>query len=280
MIHRTFFVVLFASLFFFMGSVAYAEDATSTPLEAVPPSAITDTSSVLATTATSSDNDATLPMSDTVASSTLPAPDSVSPPSPLLEPVPIPVPPPPPAPAPDPLLAPSPEPVPPPPPSSPPEAVVPFQSQGGKGFDAAIAPSKVHIKITDSAGGAPIIPVFVTFVGVGGKTYGGPVNREGVLETVMPTGRYYTDILVIDRKIGPPRDPPSFFLEANEDRDLGVLTLSDQSAFTDTNLEREVADTLEADGTRGFAKFFALIIKLLLSILQEIRGLRSEMLSR
>lgn len=94
----------------------------------------------------------------------------------------------------------------------------------------------------------------------------------------MPTGRYYADFLVIDTKLGPPSDPPSFFLEANEERDFGVLVLTEQSSFTDTALEAEVSATLEGKG--GFAKIFALIVKLLLAILREIRGLRSELVGR
>jgi hypothetical protein len=162
--------------------------------------------------------------------------------------------------------------------------VVPFESKDGKAFDPATAPSKVRLKILNPDGSVPAVPVFVSFVGVGGRTYGGPIDREGAIETVMPTGRYYTDILVIDTKFGPPANPPSFFLEANEERDFGVLLLSDKSSFTDSNLEREVAASFDGHGggglIKGLARSFALIIKLLLQILQEIRSLRSELLSR
>lgn len=156
--------------------------------------------------------------------------------------------------------------------------MAPFESSTGKAFDPTTAPSKVRLKILDPSGNAPTIPVFVTFVGVGGRTYGGPIDREGALETIMPTGRYYTDFLVIDTKLGPPADPPSFFLEANEERDFGVLVLTDKSSFADTALESEIASTLEGKG--GLAKIFSLIVKLLLAILKEIRGLRSELVGR
>lgn len=137
------------------------------------------------------------------------------------------------------------------------------------------------MKILDPNGNVPTVPVFVTFVGVGGRTYGGSIDKEGNLETVMPTGRYYTDFLVIDTKFGPPDNPPSFFLEANEDRDFGTFILTAKSSFTDASLEKEVSDTIGPDKSQGgFAKIFSLIIKLLLAILKEIRGLRSDILQR
>jgi hypothetical protein len=94
----------------------------------------------------------------------------------------------------------------------------------------------------------------------------------------MPSGRYYTDFLVVDTHYGPPTNPPAFFIEANEERDLGIVSLSDKSAFTDTALEAEVGQTLKQES--GMAKIFSLIVKLLLAILKEVRGLRSDMLVR
>lgn len=103
----------------------------------------------------------------------------------------------------------------------------------------------------------------------------------------MPSGRFYADFLVVDTKFGPPSNPPAFFLNANEERDFGVLVLSQNSQFTDTSLEKEVSSTLEEANTsggsgsvKGFSKIFSLIVKLLLNILQEIRSLRSELLTR
>lgn len=251
---------------------ARAQEATSTPpINEEPLAAAT-------TTAPISEPPAESQPAATSSPATEPAPPSEQPPAPV-EPPPV-------APAPEPVPAPADPatesaPLPEPPPSAQPPApaivpVVPFQPNDGHAFDAATAPSKAKLKILTSSGSVPTIPVFVTFVGVGGKTYGGPINREGTIETVMPTGRYYADVLVIDTKFGPPTNPPSFFLEANEERDLGILMLTETSSFTDTALEQEVATTL--DGERGFAKVFSLIIKLLLALLKELRGLRSDLL--
>lgn len=189
---------------------------------------------------------------------------------------PPPEPPPAPEPAPEPPAPtpePAPEPTPPPAPTV--EPVVPFDSTDGHGFNPATAPSKVHLQILDPKGNVPTSSVFVSFVGAGGKTYGGPIDREGKITVIMPTNRYYTDILIIDTKFGPPSNPPSFFLEGNEERNLGVLVLSDVSSFTDASLEKEVAATLDSGSPTGFAKIFSLIIKLLFEILKQIRLLRT-----
>lgn len=179
-----------------------------------------------------------------------------------------------------PLSEEAPQPAAPQPPPLPPGVapVVPFESRDGRAFDPVVAPSKIRLKILDPGGNVPLSPVFVSFIGVAGRTYGGQVNREGIIEAVAPTGRYYTDVLIIDTKLGPPNDPPSFFLEANEDRDLGTVFLTDQSSFQDQALQSEVAGALEQKS--GLAKIFSLIVKLLLAILQEIRSLRSELAAR
>lgn len=252
---------------------AFAEEATSTIL----------TSSDATTTHTSTETTFTATAETTAMSSTSepqfvvssPSPE----PSPEPEPVSSPVPAPEPSPMPPPASVPSPEPL---SPQSQPalQPVVPFESTSGKAFDAATAPSKVKLKILDPNGNVPTIPVFITFVGVGGRTYGGPIDREGALETVIPSGRYYTDFLVIDTKLGSPDNPPSFFLEANEERDFGAFLLTDKSSFGDAPLEQEFGATLAGGKPAGFARIFSLIVKLLLAILKEIRGLRSEILSR
>jgi hypothetical protein len=156
--------------------------------------------------------------------------------------------------------------------------VVPFIPTNGKGFDPAVAPSVVKLKVIDPKGTIPTSSVFVSFIGVGGRSYGGPLDNEGAIKAVMPSGRYYTDFLVVDTHYGPPTNPPAFFIEANEERDLGIVSLSDKSAFTDTALEAEVGQTLKQES--GMAKIFSLIVKLLLAILKEVRGLRSDMLVR
>jgi|GEM_PF-4124211 len=158
------------------------------------------------------------------------------------------------------------------------QPVVPFTSTNGLGFNPETAPSKVTIRIVTPDGQVPTVPVFVTYVGVGGTTYGGPIDRQGQLETVLPSGRYYTDILVVSTDYGPPTNPPSFFLDSNVSKDFGVLTLSSNSAFVDPNLENQVATTLNS--TSGMAKVLALIVKLLLSILQEIRSMHADMINK
>ena len=147
-----------------------------------------------------------------------------------------------------------------------------------RAFDVATAPGKVHLSVLMPDGTAPTVSVFTSFVGVGGKTFGGPLDKEGAITVTMPQGRYYAEFLVIDTRYGPPNDPPSFFLDANEEQTFGPLLLSGTSSFTDSALEAEVAETLK-DEKSGFAKIFSLIIKLLLAILQEIRGLRSDLIS-
>lgn len=243
-------------------AASLSEDTSSTSVATSTPAASGDTAGTATSTPATFDYATSTPtIFNTAVSSTPPVSES------------IPLPPPPPVTE---------------PPSSPPaqetiappavQPIVPFISANGSGFDPATAPSKVRLKILNPDGSVPIVPVFVTLVGVGGRTYGGPIDREGNLETIMPTGRYYTDILVIDTKAGPPANPPSFFLEANEERDFGVLVLTDKSSFTDSALEREVAATL--DGNGGLAKMVSLIVKLLLAILKELSSMRSELLGR
>lgn len=283
------FLVILAAVGFHFS--ALAQEVTSTP-ESVPEIVSTSTPEIIS-----------LPMEEPVVSTppSEPAPVEEPPapapePAPTLEPVPEP---PPSAPEPAPESAPAPPVVsevelepppaetpsfePPPQPIIPPgeTPVVPYTRTDGKAFDPFIAPSKVRLKILDNAGNAPTVPVFVSFIGVGGRNYGGPIDREGAIEVILPTGRYYADVLVIAANLGPPQNLPAFFLEANEERDFGVFTLTDKSSFADPVLENEIASTLDSgSGKGGFAKIFALIVKLLLAILREIRGLRSELLVR
>lgn len=264
-------IILFSGIF--ASIVSAEEQATSTEAVVSAPTITSETA------ATSTAEIVSTPVEEPVVSTppSEPAPAS-EPPPPQLDPIPSE---PAPAPEPPPAETPSFEPLPQPiiPPGEIP--VVPYTRTDGKAFDSAIAPSKVRLKILDNAGNAPTIPVFVSFVGVGGRNYGGPVDREGAIEVILPTGRYYADVLVIATNLGPPQNLPAFFLEANEERDFGVFTLTDKSSFADPVLENEIASTLDSgSGKGGFAKIFALIIKLLLAILREIRGLRSELLVR
>ncbi|MEK7139857.1 MAG: hypothetical protein AAB805_00875 [Patescibacteria group bacterium] len=147
-----------------------------------------------------------------------------------------------------------------------------------RAFDPATAPGTVSLSVRMPDGTPPTVSVFASFVGVGGKTFGGPLDKDGAITVTMPQGRYYTEFLVVDTRYGPPNDPPSFFLDANEEQTFGPLLLSHTSSFTDTALEAEVEKTLSEE-KGGMAKILSLIVKLLLAILREIRGLRSELVS-
>ena len=109
-----------------------------------------------------------------------------------------------------------------------------------RAFDPATAPGTVSLSVRMPDGTPPTVSVFASFVGVGGKTFGGPLDKDGAITVTMPQGRYYTEFLVVDTRYGPPNDPPSFFLDANEEQTFGPLLLSHTSSFTDTALEAEV----------------------------------------
>lgn len=122
-------------------------------------------------------------------------------------------------------------------------------------------------------GAPPSFPVYVTFVGVGNKNFGGKINANGELTVTMPSGRYYTDVLVISTEYVQGEDGPSFFLEANEQRDFGVIRLMPKSEITsqssaDKSLEKDIL--AHAQSTTGVGKILFLIVKLLMQILEKI----------
>ena len=132
-------------------------------------------------------------------------------------------------------------------------------------------------------GTPPPFPVFVTFVGVGNKNFGGQVDANGKIEVTMPQGRYYTELLVLNTEYTQGADGPSFFLEANEERDFGVIPLAQKPSADarDKALEANIANELgEVDGAGGFTKVFVLIIKLLTQILMEVRNISAELAGR
>lgn len=146
--------------------------------------------------------------------------------------------------------------------------------------DSAIAPSKVTIKVIMLDGTPPSFPVYVTFVGVGNKNFGGKINANGELIVTMPSGRYYTDVLVISTEYVQGEDGPSFFLEANEQRDFGVLRLMPKSEMTsqssaDTSLEKDML--AQAESTTGVGKILFLIVKLLMQILEKVTVIAQKM---
>jgi secreted PhoX family phosphatase len=141
-------------------------------------------------------------------------------------------------------------------------------------LDSATAPSKVTIRVIMPDGTPPSFPVYVTFVGVGNKNFGGKTNTDGVVAVTIPSGRYYTDLLVVNTEYVQGEDGPSFFLEANDQRDLGVIKLVPKSESTsrslaDTSLEKDIS--AQAESTTGVGKVLFLIVKLLMQILDEVR---------
>jgi len=149
-------------------------------------------------------------------------------------------------------------------------------------IDSATAPSQVSITVLMPDGNPPNFPVFVTFVGVGGNNYGGKIDANGQIKVIMPTGRYYTELMVVNTDYIPDGDGPSFFLEANEQRDLGVIKLklkgeSENQSITDRALEKDINQALEKDSVKGLAKILVLIIKLLMQILEQVRSISSQL---
>ena len=152
-------------------------------------------------------------------------------------------------------------------------------------FDSAIAPSKVTISVLMSNGTPPSFPVFVTFVGVGKKNFGGKIDANGQITATMPQGRYYTELMVVNTQYIQGEDGPSFFLEANEERDLGIIRLAPKSeqiiigqSLTDKTLESNLDNELGA-GNKGLASVLSMIVKLLMQILEELRALTSYIMS-
>ncbi|MBU1091993.1 hypothetical protein KKA27_03995 [Patescibacteria group bacterium] len=149
-------------------------------------------------------------------------------------------------------------------------------------FDPAIAPSKVAIKILMPDGSSPSFPVFVTFVGVGNKNFGGKIDANGELKVTMPQGRYYTELMVVSTEYIQGEDGPSFFLEANEERDFGAIRLAPKSEqerrgqnLEDKALEENILDELDsvAGESKGLGRVLVLIVKLLMQILQEVKNI-------
>ncbi|MEA2113296.1 MAG: hypothetical protein U9P63_01385 [Patescibacteria group bacterium] len=148
--------------------------------------------------------------------------------------------------------------------------------------DPAIASSQATIKVLMSGGNPPPFPVFVTFVGVGNKNFGGEIDANGELSVIMPQGRYYTELMVINTEYIQGEDGPSFFLEAGEERNLGLISLISKSeqdkrgqSLEDQALEENLL--LEAESSKGVGKIMILIIKLLMKILEEVRAIASQL---
>jgi len=145
--------------------------------------------------------------------------------------------------------------------------------------DPAVMPGKVKIQVLMPSASPPPFPVFVTFVGVGRKNFGGKVNENGIIEVSMPSGRYYTEFTIINTEYIEGDDGPSFYLEASEEKDFGVVQLvpKDQRVNSKTVEDRTLEENINAEisSSKGLAKILALIVKLLMMILDEVRALKS-----
>lgn len=155
----------------------------------------------------------------------------------------------------------------------------------GQNFDPATAPSKVTIRVFMPDGTSPPFPVFVTFVGVGNKNFGGKIDANGELTVTMPSGRYYTELMIINTEYIQGEDGPSFFLEANEGRDFGAIRLISKSeqnkrgqSLEDQTLEANILS--EVGDSKGMGKILLLILKLLMKILEEVRAIASQLVGR
>jgi len=152
-------------------------------------------------------------------------------------------------------------------------------------FDSAIAPSQVSISVLMPDGTPPSFPVFVTFVGVGKKNFGGKIDANGQVVVTMPQGRYYTELMVVNTEYIQGEDGPSFFLEADEKRDLGVIRLIPKSeqdkvgqSLDDKTLESNLDNELGTEN-KGLANILSMIVKLLIQILEELRALAAYIMS-
>jgi len=259
---------------------ATSTEATPTPEQAI----TTETTATTTPEILSTSTPETIVPTEEQATST-PLVEPLAPPPPLLplESTPLPLAPEPPAPAapaaessqpaPSPVEGPTPTPSPPP---APPAPAVPS-------FDPATAPSKVTIRVLIPDGTPPSFPVFVTFVGVGNKNFGGKINANGELTVVMPSGRYYTELMVVNTEYVQGEDGPSFFLEANEERDFGAIRLISKTEQTPRRLEDKTLEEnilAEAGSAKGIGKILVLIVKLLMKILEEVRNITSILMNR
>jgi len=130
-------------------------------------------------------------------------------------------------------------------------------------------------------GSPPPFPVFVTFVGVGNKNFGGKIDVNGEITVIMPTGRYYTELMVFNTEYVQEEDGPSFFLEANEERDFGAIRLISKSEQTSQILEDKTLEEnilAEAESAKGIGKILVLIVKLLMKILEGVRAISAHLM--
>lgn len=136
-----------------------------------------------------------------------------------------------------------------------------------RAYDSATAPGTVSLTVLDKNGLPESFQTFVSFVAVGGKTYGGAVDKDGIITTTLPSGRYYTDVLTTDpNKVAPP-DLPGFFLEPEDTLTFGPFFLAEKTEPTQE--EKQIQAKLEEPS--GLASILNTILHLLGEILKEVR---------
>lgn len=136
-----------------------------------------------------------------------------------------------------------------------------------RAYDSATAPGTVSLTILDKNGLPESFQTFVSFVAVGGKTYGGAVDKDGLLTTTLPSGRYYTDVLTTDPNQVAPPDLPGFFLEPEDTLTFGPFFLAEKTEPTEE--EKQIQAKLEEPS--GLASILNTIMHLLGEILKEVR---------
>lgn len=136
-----------------------------------------------------------------------------------------------------------------------------------RAYDAAIAPGTVSLTVLDKNGLPPAFPIFVSFIAVGGKTYGGAVDRDGLITATLPSGRYYADVLTTDPNQTAPPDLPGFFLEPEDTITFGPFFLVEKTE--PTKEEKQIQEKLEEPS--GLASILNTILHLLGEILKEVR---------
>lgn len=109
------------------------------------------------------------------------------------------------------------------------------------------------------------LPVYVNFVNnVSGQSYGGP-TINGLASYKIPAGDYFVRLVILDPNYQEPRNPTIFHLDANEDKDLGSISLEATSKADGTT-----GLTTVANSTGGVTKLLMIIIKMLGEILQVL----------
>lgn len=92
-------------------------------------------------------------------------------------------------------------------------------------LNPAIAPGKVNVKILTENDSVPNFAVSIKFISVGGKVFEAEIDKSGLMEIELVSGRYYAEIVNKNENYKLKGDGPAFFLNANEKKDLGTYYL-------------------------------------------------------